>query len=157
VEARRTRVGWSRAIVALGVVAAGFGATTWAALESSEVVVLRTFDAAGEPADSRVWIADDEQGNAWIEAAEPEKPFYLRLVARPEIELVRRGRQIAVRAVPVPGDDGHQRIRAMLATKYGWRDRWIGLLVDTSRSVAVRIERTAADADPLSRPAIGVR
>lgn len=138
-------------------IAAGFGLVTWAALESAEVVVLRTFDVNGIAFDSRVWIADDENGTGWIEAAEPEKPFYLRLVARPEVELVRRGESTTVRAVPVPGEDAHGAIRAMLAAKYGWRDRWVGLLVDTSRSVAVRLERLEPAPDPLSRPLAGVR
>jgi len=35
--------------------------------------------------------------------------------------------------------DGHERIRRLLASKYGWKDRWIGLLTDTSRSLAVRL------------------
>jgi hypothetical protein len=132
-----------------------FAALTWLALESGEVVVLRTFDAGGKAVDSRVWIADDETGAAWIESAEPEKAFYLRLLARPNIELVRDDKSIAVRAVPLPGDAAHARIRSMLRAKYGWRDRWIGLLIDTSRSVAVRLERIETS-DPLSLHARGV-
>ena len=42
--------------------------------------------------------------------------------------------------MPVPGDAGHRRIRRLLAEKYGWADTWIGLLTDTSRSVAVRLD-----------------
>ena len=117
-----------------------FGAVTWAALESAEVVVLRTFDADGIAHASRVWIADDEEGRAWIEAAEPQKPFYVRLVARPEVELLRGGETHAMRAVAFPGAEGHRRIRELLAAKYGWRDVWVGLLVDTSASVSVRLE-----------------
>jgi hypothetical protein len=30
-------------------------------------------------------------------------------------------------------------VRAALRAKYGWRDAWVGLLVDSSRSVAVRL------------------
>ena len=144
-------------MVAAAVVAITFAALTWVALESAEVVELRTFGANGDTADSRVWIADDEQGVAWIEAAEPDKAFYLRLVARPDVELVRGGEHLAVRAVPLTGDAGHAKIRSMLRAKYGWRDRWIGLLIDTSRSVAVRLEPVAAPSGPLSRPAAQVR
>jgi len=131
----------------LGVVllAMAFGVLTWAALESAEVVVLRTFDASGTSRDSRVWIADDEHGTAWIEAAEASKPFYIRHLARPEVELVRGGKLVAMHAVPLPGDAGHRRIRAMLAEKYGWRDAWIGLLVDTSGSVAVALSPASAE------------
>lgn len=40
----------------------------------------------------------------------------------------------------VPNPDGHARIRRLLAGRYGWADRWIGLLADTSRSIAVRLD-----------------
>jgi hypothetical protein len=34
---------------------------------------------------------------------------------------------------------GHSRIRSWIREKYGGRDRWVGLIVDTSRSVAVEL------------------
>ena len=76
-------------------------ATTLVALEGREVVVLETIDGAGVARATRTWVADDD-GYAWIEAANPERPF-------------------------------------LLARRYGWADRWIGLLADTSGSVAVRL------------------
>lgn len=36
----------------------------------------------------------------------------------------------------------HHRIRTLLRTKYGLRDWWIGLLQDTSRSMAVKLRPT---------------
>jgi hypothetical protein len=76
----------------------------------------------------------------WIEAANPERPFLLDLRAQPEAVLLRGGQSQRVRAVPVPGASGHQRIRELLAARYGWADVWVGLLTDTSRSVAVRLD-----------------
>jgi hypothetical protein len=146
-----------RVAIAAGLFAIVFGAVTWAALESAEVVVLRTFDADGTAHESRVWIADDEVGGAWIEAAEPQKPFYLRVIARPEVELLRGGETLALRAVPFPGAEGHHRIRELLAAKYGWRDVWVGLLVDTSASVAVRLEPAPGTPDSLSPSGADVR
>jgi hypothetical protein len=49
-------------------------------------------------------------------------------------------------AAPEPGDAGHRRIRGLLAAKYGWADAWVGLLQDTSRSVAVRLTPAPHDA-----------
>lgn len=146
-----------RAAGASGFLAIAFGVVTWAALESAEVVVLRTFDADGTAHESRVWIADDEDGRAWIEAAEPQKPFYLRLLARPEVELLRAGETQSMRAVPLPGPEGHRRIRDLLAAKYGWRDIWVGVLVDTSASVAVRLEPATGTPVSLSPSGAGVR
>ena len=108
------------------------------ALEGHEVVVLRTSDERGGTRETRVWIAD-EGGHAWIEAATPERAFYRDLLARPEAELRRGDTSARVHAVPVPGPDAHARIRALLRAKYGVADWWVGLLQDTSRSVAVRI------------------
>lgn len=116
-----------------------FTAITLLALEGREVVVLRTFDAQGHPRETRTWIADAD-GYAWIEAANPERPFLLQLQANPEVELRRRGSLHHCRAVSSPNPEGHQRIRRLLAAKYGWADRWIGMLTDTSGSLAVRLE-----------------
>jgi len=129
--------GWI-AIVA-GVVVL-FGAVTWWALESGEVVVLRTYDADGAVHESRVWLAADESGVLWIEAANPERNWYRELQLRPEVELVRDGIPERRRAVPVPGPEGHATVRRLLAARYGLRDWWIGLLADTSRSVGIRLE-----------------
>jgi len=115
-----------------------FGAVTLYALEGHEVIVLRTAGDRGAPRETRVWIVD-EGDHAWIEAATPERDFYRDLLARPEAELIRAGTTSRVRAEPVPGPEAHGHLRALLRSKYGLADWWVGLLQDTSRSVAVRI------------------
>jgi len=120
-------------------VAGLFTAITLLALEGHEVVGLRTFDAQGQPRETRTWIAD-EDGYAWIEAANPERPFLLQLQAKPDVELRRHGTAHHCHAESTPNPEGHQRIRRLLAAKYGWADRWVGLLTDTSASLAVRLE-----------------
>jgi hypothetical protein len=55
-------------------------------------------------------------------------------------------------ARPSPSRDVHSKLRARLAEKYGWRDKWVGPLVDSSRSSAVLLEReeeVAGDATSL--------
>ena len=128
---------------AIGAVVAaaalGFAAVTLYALEGHEVVVLRTRAADGTRRETRTWVAHD--GSAlWIEAAVPERPFFQQLLVRPEVEVLRGGTAHSYRAVPVPNPEGHVHIRALLAQKYGWADWWVGLLTDTSGSVAVRLE-----------------
>ncbi len=116
-----------------------FAAVTLLALEGREVVVLRTLDAQSQARETRTWIAD-EDGYAWIEAATPERPFLLQIRTNPAVEL-RRGSSLQhCQAVALRNPEGHQRIRRLLATKYGWADRWVGLLTDTSGSLAVRLE-----------------
>jgi hypothetical protein len=129
-------VRWLVVVAAVGLVL--FGGLTLYALEGHEVVVLRTTDEHGRPRDTRVWIADDGD-HAWIEAATPERAFYRDLLAHPEAELRRGDASSRVHAIAVPGAEAHARIRTLLRAKYGLADWWVGLLQDTSRSVAVRI------------------
>lgn len=138
------------AFVVLGSLAM-FGAVTAVALEGRGVAVLRTTMPTGQERRTRVWVAEHD-GALWIESATATRPFYLDLAERPDLVVeihasplddhpkVLRGR---AELVAEPG--GHERIRALLAARYGWADWWIGLLQDTSASRAVRI--VAGDTD----------
>jgi F420H(2)-dependent quinone reductase len=139
VKAGGTAMRWRRLALAVLVGAVAFGAVTLLAVEGKEVVQLRTTLPEGGTRTTRVWVAEAD-GAMWIEAAKPERPFLHDVQTRPDVELVRGGRVLRLRAVPVPGDTGHQKIRRLLAAKYGWADSWVALLEDTSRSVAIRLE-----------------
>ena len=116
-----------------------FVLVTLVALEGQEVVVLRTSDTQGHARETRTWIADHE-GALWIEAANPEREFYHHIVANPEVELKRDGEWRRYHGVALATPEGHALIRGLLSRKYGWADRWVGLIADTSRSIAVRLE-----------------
>ncbi len=121
-----------------GAVALTFAAVTLLALEGREVVVLRTFDADGHVRKTRTWIADADS-SVWIEAANPERPFLRDVRTNPQLELERGGHVYQCSAAVVPNPEGHERIRQLLAAKYGWADRWIGRLTDVSASLALRL------------------
>ena len=116
-----------------------FAIVTLIALEGREVVVLHTRTTDGREHATRTWIADAD-GVTWIEAANPERPFLHDLGEHPALDLERGGGVVPCRAAIVPNPDGHRRIRELLAARYGWADCWIGMLADTRRSVAVRLE-----------------
>ena len=116
-----------------------FAVVTFVALESREVVVVHTHAADGRAHATRTWVADAD-GVTWLEAANPERPFLHDLMDRPQLELERGGTFVRCRAAIVPNPTGHRRIRDLLAARYGWADCWIGLVADTRRSVAVRLE-----------------
>jgi hypothetical protein len=128
-----------RALALALVTLVGFVATTLVALEGREVVVVRTRDAEGREHRTRTWIADAE-GAAWIEAANPERPFLADVARTASLELDRGGATYRCRARVLPNPDGHTRIRELLAEKYGWADCWIALVADTERSLAVRLD-----------------
>ncbi len=132
-----------RTAVALGgallVTILTVGAITLYALEGNDVIVLHTHSPDGAMRTTRTWVAADGVA-LWVEAAQPERPFFRHLLVNPEVEVERNGALRRYRATPIGNPDGHARIRAMLAQKYGWADWWISLLQDTSRSVAVRLD-----------------
>lgn len=128
-----------RSLLLAGLAVLAFAAVTLVALEGREVVVLRTRAADGSERATRTWIADAD-GAAWIEAANPERPFLHDLDRAPELVLDRAGTARRCHAIVAPNPDGHARIRALLAAKYGWADRWIALVADTRRSLAVRLD-----------------
>jgi hypothetical protein len=128
-----------QASLALLVTLLFFGGVTWFALEGRDVAILRTQKADGSARETHVWIAE-EGGVRFVEAATPERAWLLEAQALPEIELEQQGATARWRAVPEPGAAGHAKIRRLLRAKYGWADRWVALLQDTARSVAVRLE-----------------
>ena len=109
------------------------GPTPWASAAG-----LRTIDDAGGPRDTRTWVADAD-GASWIEAANPERPFLRDIAQRPDVEVWRAGTWLRCRATAIANPGGHDRIRQLLAAKYGWADRWVGRLTDTSQSSAVQV------------------
>lgn len=146
---RRSRLAVWLGGAALSVVS--FVVVTLIALEGNEVAVLRTRDDAGAVRETRVWLAEAD-GALWVEAATPERPFYRDLLREPRVEVVRGDVVLETVATPVPGEAGHLTIRRLLADKYGWADAWVGLLQDTSRSIAVRLTPVAADATATPEP-----
>ena len=132
----RTRTG--RIIATFAVVAAVFLLGTLLALEGHEVVILRTFAPNGTPRETRVWIADAD-GVAWIESANEDRPFFRDILQNPDVEVVRNAEVERLHAEPILSADGHPKIRRLLSEKYGWADCWIGLLADTSNSIAIRL------------------
>ena len=128
-----------RVLILAVVLIAALVIITLVALEGREVVVLRTSDGEAESKETRTWIADYE-GHAWVESANPERPFFRHIQAHPEVEVVRGGQVLEMRAVALPPAEGHALIRRLLAEKYGWADVWIGFIADTSQSTAVRLD-----------------
>ena len=126
------------AIAALLAVLLAFAAITWWALEWSEVAVLETRRPDGSIRSTHVWYAT-HGGELWLEAGTPENGWFLDIQHAPMISIEIAGDRREYRAEPVEAVSGHARIRSLLREKYGARDWWVGQLVDTSRSIAVRL------------------
>lgn len=121
------------------IVVGTFALVTLVALEGKEVVVLRTLDDHGAVRETRTWVADDD-GRVWIEAANSERPFLRDLQVRPDVSLIRDKTVTRCKAAVEPNPAGHVHIRRLLGAKYGWADRWVAQLTDTSGSLAVQLD-----------------
>ena len=118
--------------------ALGFGGVTWYALEADGVAVAVT----GDGRETHLWFVELEDG-LWLEAGAPESPWVQDIGADPKLRLRRGGvPEQAFRATLVP--ERSREVRMALRAKYGWRDIWVGQLVDAGRSQAVRLEPLAA-------------
>lgn len=126
--------------VGLGVLAVLLVGAIFAASElGGEVVVLHTREAGGADVSTHLWVVDDA-GSAWLRSGVPTSGWFVRLEANPDVEVERGGETLRYRAVPVRSADARDRVHALMAEKYGWADRLIGVARDGSASIAVKLE-----------------
>lgn len=127
------------ALVIASALVVAFVAITWFALESGGVAIVETRAADGSIRSTHVWFAEPP-GELWLEAGSPQNPWFEDLGRDPSISLRAEGRAGAYLATPVEEPAARARIRALLREKYGLRDRWVGLFVDQSKSLVVRLD-----------------
>ena len=125
-------------LIAIAIFLVAFGVTTWWVLESGGVAVVETRTPEGADRSTHVWFTEPD-GELWLEAGTPENSWFRDVQQHPELTFRVDGRSTRYAARPVEDASGHARIRSLIREKYGFRDRWVGLLVDTSNSVAVRL------------------
>jgi hypothetical protein len=125
-----------RALGAITALVLAFAAITWWALESSEVAVIETRAPDGSMRSTHVWYVEPG-GTLLLEAGTPDNPWFVDAKQRQRVRLTVGDTSAEYIAEPLPGKPDHDRVRALLREKYSWRDAWVGLLVDTSGSIAV--------------------
>jgi hypothetical protein len=121
---------------------------TWWALESGGVAIVETRAHDGTARFTHVWYAETD-GELWLEAGTPENGWFVDIQGHPQLRLAIDDRSQRYTAKPIEDPSGHGRIRALMRGKYGFRDRWVGLVADTSRSIAVRLEPLGSPPDEL--------
>jgi len=116
---------------------------TWVAGEQTEVAVLRTREAGGAPRDTKLWVVDLD-GDQWVRVARPEREWFKRLRANPEIEIIRHGGPPErVRATPDPTEETKAKLDQAFRAKYGLVDWWYGVLLRRN-PIPVRLEAVPA-------------
>ena len=104
------------------------GIATFVAGEQTEVVVLKTRDDAGVVHDTKMWCVDHD-GAPWVRVANVERQWYRRLLAHPDVELVRKGESSARTAHPDPSPSTRLEVDDAFARKYGLIDFWYGAIL----------------------------
>jgi hypothetical protein len=128
-----------RGILAIAMLLAGFVAITWWVLESGGVAVIETPMPGGGVRSTHVWFVEPD-GELWIEAGTPQNGWYLDVQQSPELRFDAEGRSVRCTARAIEDPGAHDRLRSLLREKYGFRDAWVGLLVEPSGSIALRLE-----------------
>jgi hypothetical protein len=84
--------------VGLGLLADA--AIGWFQPQGGNTAVLRTFDPSGASKDTVLGLLDDH-GQLWVESGHWFRGWYRRVVANPDVELVRGGQAAPYRATPL--------------------------------------------------------
>ena len=133
-----------RIITLLAALMIGISAIQMLASESGEVVVLTSYDEFGEGHRTRLWVVE-YNGSQWLRSGGPVTTWYGRLQANPYVRVSRGDRSFEAVAHPEP--DEKIAINQLMLDKYGWADRWIGLLFPRDGVVPIRLEVIPAGAD----------
>ncbi|MFQ5415634.1 MAG: hypothetical protein ACE5FL_01170 [Myxococcota bacterium] len=130
------------AILCIASALASFFGVTWYALESGGVAIVATRPANGPERRTHVWYVEPRD-ELWIEAGTPQNGWFVDLENDRELHFSADGIAARYRALPSSDPADQRRIRSLIRAKYGWRDRWVGMFVDSSKSVPVRLQPLA--------------
>ena len=139
---------------------AGFGVvvlivtSVW--LDEGEVVTLITVDAKGNQYEIGLWIVDLE-GVSYLRAESPDASWLNRIRQFPDVKLVRSGRRMDHRAIPIDDEKVRETVSWAMTEKYGAFDQALVWFRDYSRSVPIQLQSPSARyAAPRSDPSVGV-
>ncbi len=133
-----------RAACIAAALLAGAAALTVYALEADDVAIVETVRPDASLRRTHLWFVRDGE-DVLFEAGSPTNGWYVDIRGTKHLRIVEPA-GIARECVPevLANPDGHAGIRERLRAHYGWRDVWIALLFDTSRSLAVRCRQGSA-------------
>lgn len=126
------------ALAAAAVLFVGFVAITWWALEAGGVAIVETHAPDGSIRATHVWFAEPD-GELWLEAGSPENPWFADVRRDPRLSFRADGRGGEYLGEPIEEPAARARVRAELRAKYGLRDAWVGMFVDQTKSLVVRL------------------
>jgi hypothetical protein len=129
---------WKRVLAVVAAAILAFVVITGWALESGGVAVLETRQSDGTARQTHVWFVV-QNGELWIEAGTPDNSWFRDVQRDPTLLFESDDLSGSFTARLDEDPSAHPRLRAALREKYGLRDRWVGLFVDSSQSLAVQL------------------
>lgn len=116
-------------------------ATTYIALESGGVVTVETVQPGTQAVrETHVWFVRDAE-EIFLEAGHPNNRWVRDLDHLTKIRLSGSEIDGTYGFIVHKGSEGHKKIRSLMRSKYGWRDRWISLLFNVSESSLVEVRK----------------
>jgi hypothetical protein len=122
---------------------AAMGLATYLAGERTEVAVLATVDANGNPQATKLWVVDHD-GRPWVRVGRPGRSWLRNLSAQPRVTLERGGVTKPYVATAVRDPATRAAVDQAFADKYGLTDWWYGLVL--------RSDPTPVRLDPIDEP-----
>jgi hypothetical protein len=123
----------------IALILACLAIVTFIALEGGDVVSAETTRPGNhETRSTHVWYVR-ESGLVYLEAGHPDNPWVQDLSHSSVLKLKGVGIDGSYRFTVRMDADSHERIRTLMRSKYGWRDRWISLLFNVSSSGLVEL------------------
>ena len=105
-------------------------------VRQAEVVTLYTRDTTGREYETELWVIEDRRV-LWLRAEWADSDWLKRLAKTPEVRLERDGDSRAYRAVVAPKQ--RRRVNRLMAERYGWADRLVGLFRDRETMTPIRL------------------
>ena len=118
----------------------GLAGLTYIALELRDVAEIETYDAKNtEFRRTHVWYIQDN-GRLLLEAGNPHNSWVADLTQPGKVRIFGQG--IAGEYEVTKHDAiSHTEIRQRIRAQYGWRDWWVSLIFDTSKSFMIEATR----------------
>jgi hypothetical protein len=128
-----------RGVLILVLILFALGGALYLLSESREVVILHSRDAGGGDRTTHLWVVDDA-GKAWLRSGGPDRGWFVRVKANPDVLVERAGEKRAYVATIDASPETTARVDQLMREKYGWIDALIERLEGGFDSIAVRLD-----------------
>jgi hypothetical protein len=114
-----------------------FGSIFAASELGGEVIKLRTFKENGLASETSLWIVEDH-GSLYIRAGMPDSKWLARIEDADRVQVVRNGAEKDYR--PVIITRLQDRVNRLMAEKYGWAEKLMGLTRSIEQTIPIRLD-----------------